>query len=84
MKYYTAVERNEIASFVVMWMNLKSLRESEFQKSKILYINAYIMNLKQWYLWTYLQGSNRGAEIDIESGLVDWSGGWREWAELRE
>ena len=50
MKYYTAVERNEIASFVVMWMNLKSLRESEFQKSKILYINAYIMNLKQWYL----------------------------------
>ena len=50
MKYYIAVERNAIASFVVMWMNLESLIESEFRKSKILYINAYIMNLEQWYL----------------------------------
>ena len=49
MKYYIAVERNAIASFVVMWMNLESLIESEFRKSKILYINAYIMNLERWY-----------------------------------
>ena len=44
MKYYTAVKRNEMASFVVMWMNLESLIESEVRKSKILYINAKIMN----------------------------------------
>ena len=50
MKYYTAVKRNEMASFVVMWMNLESLIESKVRKSKILYINAYIMNLEQWYL----------------------------------
>ena len=50
MKYYTAVKRNEMASFVVMWMNLESLRESKVRKSKILYINAYIMNIEQWYL----------------------------------
>ena len=44
MKYHTAVKRNEMASFVVMWMNLESLIDSEVRKSKILYINAKIMN----------------------------------------
>ena len=67
-----------------MWMNLESLIANEDLKNKILYINAYIMNLEQLYLWTYLQGSDRDADIDIENGFVDWSGGWREWAELRE
>ena len=50
MKYCKAVKRNETASFGVMWMNLESLIANEDLKNKILYINAYIMNLEQLYL----------------------------------
>ena len=28
MEYYSAIKRNEIGSFVVMWLNLESNRES--------------------------------------------------------
>ena len=44
MEYYSVIKRNETGSFVVMWMNLESLIDSEVRKSKILYINAKIMN----------------------------------------
>ena len=35
-------------------------------------INTYIWNLGKWYWWTYLQGRNRGT--DVENGLVDTVG----------
>ena len=41
--------------------------KSEREK-QILYINAYIWNVKKWYQ-TYLQGRNE--DSDIENGLVD-------------
>ena len=45
--------------------------KSEREK-QIPYINAYIWNIEKWYWWTYLQGSNRGT--DIENRLVDTVG----------
>ena len=47
MKYYLAIERNEIELFVVRWMDLESVKQSEVsQKEKqILYANTYIWNL---------------------------------------
>ena len=38
MEYYSAMKRNEIGSFVVMWMNLESVIQSEVsQKEKNKY-----------------------------------------------
>ena len=48
MEYYSAIKRNEIELFVVRWMNLESVIQSEIsQKEKILYANAYIWTLKK-------------------------------------
>ena len=41
-------KRNKIGSFVLMWMDLESVIQSEKEK-KILYINAYMWNLEKWY-----------------------------------
>jgi len=50
MKYYSAIKRNEIGSFVVMWMDLESVIPSKSEREKqILYTNPYIWNLEKWY-----------------------------------
>ena len=49
MEYYSAMKRNKIELFVVRWMDLESVIQTEVsQKEKqILYANAYIWNLKK-------------------------------------
>ena len=71
MKYYLTIKRNKIGSFVVRWMNLEPVTQSEVnQKEKNKYcILTHIWNLEKWYWWTYLQGRNRVA--NIENRLVD-------------
>ena len=50
VEYYSAIKRNEIGSFVEMWMDLESVTQSEVsQKNKYCYINAYMWNLEKWY-----------------------------------
>ena len=50
MEYYSAIKRNEIGSFVEMWMDLETVIQSEVsQKEKNIYINAYMWNLEKWY-----------------------------------
>ena len=52
MEYYSAIKRNEIELFVVRWMDLESVMQSEVsQKEKqIPYANTYIWNLKKkWF-----------------------------------
>ena len=51
MEYYSAIKRNEIGSFVVMWMNLESVIQSEVsQKEKNKYcILTHIWNLEKCY-----------------------------------
>ena len=34
MEYYSAVERHEIGSFVVMWMGIESVIQSEVNQKK--------------------------------------------------
>ena len=47
--YYLAIERNKFESAVVKWMNLEPLIQSEMseKEKQVLYINAYIWNLKK-------------------------------------
>ena len=53
MEYYSAIKRNEIELFVVRWMDLESVIQSEVsQKEKqIPYANTYIWNLKKEKKW---------------------------------
>ena len=34
MEYYSSIKRNEIGSFVVMWMNLESVIQSEVRQKE--------------------------------------------------
>ena len=49
MEYYSAIKRNKIELFVVRWMDLESVIQSEVsQKEKqIPYANTYIWNLRK-------------------------------------
>ena len=51
MEYYSATKRNEIELFVVRWIDLETVIQSEVRKRKILYANTYIWNLKKrkWF-----------------------------------
>ena len=49
MAYYSAIKRNEIGSFVEIWMDIETVIQSEVRKRKISYINAYMWNLEKWY-----------------------------------
>ena len=52
MEYYSAIKRNEIGSFVEMWMDLETVIQSEVrQKEENKYgILMHIMwNLEKWY-----------------------------------
>ena len=52
MEYYSAIKRNEIGSFVEMWMDLETVIQSAVKSERekqISYINAYMWNLEKWY-----------------------------------
>ena len=54
MEYYSAIKRNLIELFVVRWMDLESVIQSEVsqkEKNKIPYANTYIWNLKKKKKW---------------------------------
>ena len=47
MEYYSAIKRNEIELFVVKWMDLESVIQSEVKSERekqIPYTNTYIWN----------------------------------------
>ena len=50
MEYYSAIRRNEIELFVVRWLDLESVIQSELsqkEEKQILYANTYIWNPKK-------------------------------------
>ena len=52
MEYYSAIKRNEIGSFVEMWVDLESVIQSGVKSERekqISYINIYMWNLEKWY-----------------------------------
>ena len=52
MEYYSAIKRNEMEVFVMRWMELESVMQSEVKSERekqISYINTYMWNLGKWY-----------------------------------
>ena len=52
MEYYSAIKGNETELFVVRWMDLETVIESEIKSQRekqIPYANTYIWNLEKWY-----------------------------------
>ena len=53
MEYYSAIKRNQIELFVVRWVDLETVIQSEVsqkEKNKYCYANTYIWNLKKkWF-----------------------------------
>ena len=52
MEYYSAIKRNKIGSFVMMWMNLESVIQSEVsqkEKNKYHMLIHCIRKLERWY-----------------------------------
>ena len=49
IEYYLAIKRNEIELFIVRWMDLESVIQSEVsqREKQILYANTYIWNLQK-------------------------------------
>ena len=50
MEYYSAIKRNEIELFVVRWVDLESVIQSEVtseREKQVLYANTYIWNQKK-------------------------------------
>ena len=49
MEYYSAIKRNEIELFVVRWMDLESVIQSEVsqREKQIPYAYTYIWNLRK-------------------------------------
>ena len=47
MEYCPAVKRNKIELFVVRWMDLESVIQSEVSQKQIPYANTYIWNLRE-------------------------------------
>ena len=45
-----AIKRNEVELFVVRWMDLESVIQSEVREKQIQYANTYIWNLKKKWL----------------------------------
>ena len=49
MGYYSTIEKGEVESVLVRWMNLEPVTQSEISQKKSTLINAYIWNLEKWY-----------------------------------
>ena len=47
MEYYSAIKRNEIELFVVRWMDLESVIQSEVSQKEKYHMLTYIWNLKK-------------------------------------
>ena len=79
MGYYSTIERNEIGSFVEVWMNLERVMQSDRKiKTNIVYWHTHV-EFRKWYRWTYFQGKN--SDTDVKNRLWIWRGGGDE---LRE
>jgi len=52
MEYHSAIKRNEIGSFVEMWMDLESVIQSEVsqkKRNKYCVLMHNVQNLEKWY-----------------------------------
>ena len=73
MEYYSAIKRNEIELFVVRWMDLESVIQSEVsQKEKNKYrILTHIYGILKKKMALMNLGQDRNKDTDVENGLED-------------
>ena len=75
MEYYSAIKRDEIGSFVKMWMNLESVIQSEVsqeEKNKYSILTQVCGIQKNGTDEPICRGRNR--DTDVENGHVDTEG----------
>ena len=79
MEYYSAIkEQNWVICGDVDGPRDCHTEWSKSEREKqMLYINAYMWNLEEWYRWTGLQGRNR--DTDVENKRMDTRGGKLGW-----
>ena len=76
---HSAMKRNEIGSFVVMWMDLEPVIHSEVSQKKKNKYHILMHENDAWNWWTYLQGRNRDAAVEnglwtqLRKGRVGWT-----------
>ena len=81
MEYYSAIRRSEIGSFVVMWMDLESVIQSEVsQKEKNKYSNTYMGNLEKMVQNNLFAGQE--PRCRHKEWIRGYSRGKGEWQEL--
>ena len=79
MEYYSAIKKNEIMPLAATWMDLEIIILSEISQRQISYDIAYMLNLKKWYKWTYLQNRNRLTDLENELMVTRGKGGGVVW-----
>ena len=86
MKYYSAIKRNEIELFLVRWMDLESVIQSEVsQKEKNKYrMLTHIYGIKKKIMVLMNLGAGRNKDKDVENGLENTEGGRVSWDVVRE
>ena len=73
MEYYSAIKRNKTELFVVIWIDLEYVIQSELsqkEKNKYHMLTHYIWNLKEKNALKNL-GQARNKDGDVESRLED-------------
>ena len=53
MEYYAAIKKNEIMSFVGMWMELEAIILSKGTENQILHVLTYKWGLNDKSTWTH-------------------------------
>ena len=80
MEYYSAIKQNETELFVVRWMDLESVMQSEVsQKEK----NKYHMLINIYGILKKKKGSHEPRGRTRRMDLRTWGGGRVSWGEVR-
>ena len=79
--YNTILVSNKNEWNWVSWIDVDKSRACQTGWSKserekqALYTNIYVWNLEKCYQWIYLQGRNRGADVENTDVEWEWGGG---------
>ena len=87
MEYYSAIKRNKIELFVVRWMDLESVIQSDSKSERekqIPYANTYIWNLKKKKRVLMNLGTGQEKDTDVRMDLRTWGGVRVSWDKVIE
>ena len=86
MEYYTAIKRNKTEEFVMRWMDLETVIQSEVShKEKNKYrMLTHIFGIKREKKVLKNLWQDRNKDTDVENGLEHMGGGRVSWDKVRE